>query len=200
MSHRKFLITAILALFVIGCAPPAEQPAEQEIPPPPPKAEPAAIDMSTVEAPSPGHENLGLWVGTWKGSGTLADNPMGPGGPMEWTDTCEWYGGAKFNVICKSEGTGPMGETMGMGISGYKPETDEYYHFGIDNTGWGGYAVGKREGDKYTFTSEEKMGDKTYYSRWWMEMEGDSRMTFAWEMSEDGENYTVMMEGTSEKL
>ncbi len=199
MSHRKFFFVAILALFVIGCAPPADQGEAEAPPPPPPKAEEAAVDMSTVEAPSPGHETLAQWVGTWKGSGVMEASPYGEGGPMEWTDTCNWWGGAKFNIVCKSSGSGPMGNVLGMGVNGYKPETDEYYHFGIDNQGWSGYAIGKRDGDKYTFTSKDKMGGKTFYSRWWMKMESETTMSFAWEMSEDGENYAVLMEGTSEK-
>lgn len=198
MRHWKLFMIAILALFVIGCAPPAEQ-GETEVPPPPPKAEPLAVDMSTVEAPSPGHETLGMWVGQWKGKGILEESPMGPGGPMEWTEDCDWFGGAKYNVICKSEGTGPMGDTKGLGISGYNPATDEYTHFGIDTSGWTGHSTGTRDGNVFQFTSTETMEGETFYSRFTMDMENPNKMLFSWETSPDGENWTKLMDGVSEK-
>jgi hypothetical protein len=125
--------------------------------------------------------------------------PFGPGGPMEWTETCSWFGGAKFNVVCKSKGTSPMGPMQGLGISGYNPAKKVYTHFGIDTLGWMGHAEGTRSGDNWTFSSTETMEGKTFHSRFTIAMKSSTEMAFTWAMSEDGENWMAMMEGTSKK-
>jgi len=43
------------------------------------------------------------------------------------------------------------------------------------------------------------MGGATYFSRYFMTLESPTRMSFTWEMSEDGTTWTVMMDGVSEK-
>lgn len=149
--------------------------------------------------PTPEHQALGQFVGQWEGKGEMKPGPYGPGGPMSWTESCSWFGGSEFHVVCKSEGTGPMGPTKGLGIMGYDPAHGVYTHYGVDTSGWTGHAKGKREDGTWTFNSKETMGDKTFHSRFMMTMESPTRMTFVWQMSEDGETWTTMMEGTTEK-
>ena len=72
------------------------------------------------QAPAPGPENkkLGYFVGKWTTEGELKASPMGPGGKITSTDTCEWFDGG-FAVICRSDGTTPMGPSKSVGIMGY---------------------------------------------------------------------------------
>jgi hypothetical protein len=149
--------------------------------------------------PTPEHQKLEMWVGDWSGSGELKPGPFGPGGPVSWTEKCAWFGDAGFHVVCKSEGTGPMGPMKGLGIMGYDPEKKVYTHYGVDTHGWMAHSKGNLSGKNWTFQSKDRMEGKTYHSRFTMNMESPTRMTFAWEMSEDGENWTVMMEGVTEK-
>lgn len=149
--------------------------------------------------PTPEHKKLAMWLGSWTGSGEMKPGPFGPGGPMNWTEECSWFAGAEFNVVCKSKGNGPTGPMVGLGIVGYKPEKKVYTHYGVDNNGWSGYSEGNRSGDTWTFTSTETMEGKTYHSRFAMKMETPVKMTFTWEMSEDGKNWIVMMDGVSKK-
>ena len=118
---------------------------------------------------------------------------------MTWTEDCSWFGEAGFHVVCKSKGTGPMGPTKGLGIIGYNPEKKVYTHYGVDTGGWAGLSEGTLTGDAWTFSSSDTMDGKTYHSRFIMKMESPTRMAFQWEMSEDGTNWTVMMEGVTEK-
>jgi hypothetical protein len=53
---------------------------------------------------------------------------------MTSKDTCEWHEG-RFAVICRSEGTGPMGPTKGLGILSYSPEEKVYTYYGTDSSG-----------------------------------------------------------------
>lgn len=156
--------------------------------------EPPGMPQPTAE-----HAVLGQFVGEWAGKGDLKESPMGPGGEVSWTEKCAWFGGAKFNVVCKSEGSGPMGPMKGLGIMGYHPDKKVYTHYGVDSTGWSGFSEGTRDGDSFTFESEETMGGQTFRSRFTMTMESPTRMTFTWQTSMDGKEWTTMMEGVTEK-
>ncbi len=149
--------------------------------------------------PTPGHDVLAAWIGKWSGSGELKESPFFPGGTMTWTEECQWFGGSKFNVVCKSKGSGPMGEVKGLGVVGFKPETGEYVHFGIDSNGWMGHALGERDGKRYTFVSKDKMGGKIIHSRMVLVLDDAETMSFSWEISEDGTNWTMLIEGISKK-
>ena len=149
--------------------------------------------------PTPEHEALGMWVGQWAGSGVLKEGPYGPGGPMSWTESCSWFAGAGFNIVCKSEGTGPMGDSKGLGIIGYNPEKKVYTHYGIDSSGWTALSEGTRDGDLWTFQSKETMGGETVYTRFTLDTADPKKMGFSWQMSEDGESWKTLMEGISEK-
>jgi hypothetical protein len=154
-----------------------------------------------MEAPQPTaeHKGLAMWLGSWSGSGEMKPGPFGPGGPMKWTEECSWFAGGEFHVICKSKGNGPTGPMVGLGIIGYHPGKKVYTHYGVDNNGWSGYAEGTRSGDSWTYKSTETMEGKTFHSRFTITMESPTAMTFSWEMSEDGEKWIVMMDGTSKK-
>jgi len=158
-----------------------------------------AGEMPEMPKPTAEHKALAAFVGEWAGSGEMKPGPFGPGGPMEWTETCSWFGGAEFNVVCKSKGTGPMGPMKGLGIIGYNPEKKVYTHYGIDNHGWTGHSKGTVDGKTWTYKSKESMDGKEFHSMFTMTMESPTRMTFSWSMSEDGETWAVMMDGVSEK-
>lgn len=149
--------------------------------------------------PTPEHKALEAWVGTWAGSAEMKAGPFGPGGPLSWTEECSWFGDAGFNVVCKSKGTGPTGPTKGLGIMGYDAAKSVYTFYGIDTDGWMGLSEGTRSGDTWTFRSKDVMDGKTYHSRYTMTVAPSAPMPFKLEISEDGENWTVMMEGTTEK-
>jgi hypothetical protein len=159
----------------------------------------AAADEPLMPQPTPEHEALAVWTGTWSGQGEMKPGPFGPGGKMTWTEECTWFEGSKFNVICRSEGTGAMGPMKGLGIVGYNAGKGVYTHYGVDSTGWSGYSEGTHTGDTWTFQSKETMGDKTFHSRFEMKLVSPKNMEFSWAMSEDGTNWVVVMDGTSEK-
>ena len=98
--------------------------------------------------PTPEHKALEIWVGTWTGSAEMKPGPLGPGGPISWTEECSWFGGAGFHVFCESKGSGPTGPTQGIGIMGYNAQKKVYTHYGIDSDGWSGGGEGTRSGDR----------------------------------------------------
>ena len=149
--------------------------------------------------PTAEHKALARWLGTWSGSGEMKPGPFGPGGPMAWTEECTWFGGGEFHVVCTSSGKGPMGPMKGIGIIGYDPEKKAYTHYGVDSSGWAGFSEGQRSGETWTFKSRETMGGKTFDTRFSMKMESPKRMSFTWQVSEDGSTWTTLMDGATEK-
>ena len=90
----------------------------------------------------------------------MKPGPMGPGGQMTSTSTCEWFAGA-FSLVCRSEGKGPTGEMHGLEILGYSTERKRYTYYGVDNSGMGGdLSYGDLTGDTWTWEGESLMGGK----------------------------------------
>lgn len=158
-----------------------------------------AADAPAMPKPTAEHEALGWWVGTWEGKGEMKPGPFGPGGPMSWTEECSWFGNGKFQVVCRSKGTGPMGPMHGLGIVAYDAQKKVYTHYGVDDTGWAGLSEGERDGEAWTFRSREVVGGKTYQGRFQMRPLSDNEFSFEWAMSEDGQTWTTMMAGKTKK-
>ena len=116
--------------------------------------------------PGPENERLGYFVGKWSAEGEMKPGPMGPGGKITTSDNCEWFEG-HYSVICRSEGTTPMGPTKSIGILGYNPEEKVYTYYGVDNSGMTMSSVpkGTLKGDTWTYLDHGTMGGKPYKSR-----------------------------------
>ena len=153
-----------------------------------------------MEAPKPGPEvkKLGYFVGTWSNSGEVKQNPFMPAGKMTGTSKCEWFPGG-FHVVCHDTGKGPMGTMHGLGIMAYNVEDKVYTYAGADSSGMSVAAKGNVDGDNWVYTSEDKMGGKTFHGRYSMVTASPDSYTFKYEMSEDGNNWTTMMEGKTTK-
>jgi Protein of unknown function (DUF1579) len=153
-----------------------------------------------AEAPRPGpeHERLGYFVGKWKGTGTIAENPFMPGGKFTASDTCEWFEG-KFAVVCRSHGKGPAGPTRGIGIMSYSPSEKAYLYYGLDNSPMAMATVprGTVAGDTWTYEDESKMGEQTVKSRYVMKLLGKKAYTFRWEILGPDGQWKTVMEGKS---
>src|SRR2546422_11098218 len=60
-------------------------------------------------------QKLAYFLGRWSETVDMKPGPMGPGGKMTATSTCEWFSGG-FYLVCRSEGRGPTGPQQGLGI------------------------------------------------------------------------------------
>lgn len=143
--------------------------------------------------PGPEHQKLARFVGTWNGKAEMKSGPYGPGGPMTWTEVCDWFEGG-FSLVCRSDGKGPMGAIKSLGIVGYNPEEKAYTHYGVDSMGWSSLSKGSVSGKVWTYTSKSTMGGKPNHERFSITEVSDTRQSFKWEVSPDGKTWTVMME------
>lgn len=157
---------------------------------------------SKMQAPKPGPEvkKLAYFVGNWKSEGELKANPFGmPPGKFSSLDSCSWFSGG-FQVVCHTNGKGSMGTMHGLGILAYNPAQKAYTYYGIDNTGMAEESKGNVEGDNWSFTAEEKVGDKSFHGRYSMMTSSPDSYTFKYETSEDGSTWNLSMEGKSTRV
>jgi hypothetical protein len=151
--------------------------------------------------PGPEHERLGYFVGKWTAEGDVKPGPMGPGGKMKTTDNCEWFEG-RYSVICRSEGTTPMGPSKSIGILGYNPEDKVYTYYGVDNSGMTMSSVpkGTLKGDTWTYLDQGTMGGKPYKSRVVIKELSPSSYSFKMDMQGPDGKWLPMMESKNTKV
>jgi hypothetical protein len=151
--------------------------------------------------PGPEHKRLAFYVGKWSTEGEVKSGPMGPGGTMKSTDTCEWFEG-RFSVVCRYEGTGPTGPSKGIGILGYNPEEKVYTYYGVDNSSMNMASVpkGTVTGDTWTYTDEGTMGGKKFKTRVTIKEVSPTQQSFRMEMQGPDGRWMPMVESKSTKV
>jgi uncharacterized protein DUF1579 len=150
--------------------------------------------------PGPEHQRLGFFVGKWTVEGELKPGPMGPGGKVTSTDTCEWFEG-HFSVVCRSEGKTPMGPNKALGILGYSTEEKVYTYYGIDNTNMTMASVprGTVKGDTWSYTDQSVMGGQKMKSRMTLKELSPTSYTFLMEIQGPDGKWMPLMESKSTK-
>ena len=88
------------------------------------------VAQTTPPKPSPEHKRLERMVGQWNYQGEAKASPMGPGGKITGSETCEWFQGG-FAVVCRSKGTGPKGPGTGLSVMSYQPAKKAYPYYAI---------------------------------------------------------------------
>lgn len=159
-----------------------------------------SLVLAQPQAPKPGpeHKNLGYFVGKWTSQGEMKPGPFGPGGKMSSTDSCEWFKG-NFQVVCRGEGTGPMGPMTSLGVLAYSPVEKAYTFYGIDNTGMSELSRGQKSGSTWTFNATSTMEGKQFDSRYTIVETSPTAYTFTWEMSTDKKTWSTLLEGKATK-
>jgi hypothetical protein len=159
-----------------------------------------SIAQAPPAAPKPGPEQkrLEYFVGKWTTEGELKPGPMGPGGKLTSNDTCEWFEGG-FAVICRGDGTTPMGPGKSLGILGYSAEEKVYTYYGVDNSGMSMTSVprGTLTGDTWTYTDESQMGGQKVKSRVTIKELSPTAYTFMMEIQGPDGKWAPVMESKS---
>jgi hypothetical protein len=94
----------------------------------------------------------------------MKPGPFGPGGKLSLSETCEWFTGG-FNVVCRTETTGFMGDVTTLTVLTYDAEHKVYRLHEFNSMGRGDAAKGTVDGDTWTFDGESKMGNTLIKTR-----------------------------------
>ena len=161
----------------------------------------AAGQAAQAPKPGPEHARLGYFVGKWKAEGDVKPGPMGPGGKMTSADSCEWFEG-RFSVICRYEGSGPMGPSKGLGILGYSTEEKVYTYYAVDNTNMAMASVpkGTVRGDTWTYTDEATFGGSKVKSQVTIKELSPTSHTFRLEIQGPDGKWMPMVETRNTKV
>ena len=163
---------------------------------------PALVAQAPAAPPKPGPEvqKLAYFAGRWNEVVDMKPSPMGPGGRMTVSSSCEWFSGGFF-LVCRSDGTGPAGATHGLGILGYNTESKRYTYYSIDNSGMSGpVAYGDLAGDTWIWTTEATMNGQQVKSRFTIKQASQDSYTWTWEMAMGSAPSAVMGTGTDTRV
>ena len=160
----------------------------------------SVMALSQSEPPKPGPEvkKLDALAGSWTVEGDIKPSPMGPGGKMTQLEKCEWMEGGYF-LVCNVDYKSSMGNGFGMGVMGYSKDDKAYTYREFNSWGESMDSKGTVDGDTWTWTSDEKMGDKVVKGRFVMKMTSSSSYDFMYETSPDGTKWTVAVDGKATK-
>jgi hypothetical protein len=106
-----------------------------------------------------------------------------------------------FFLVChvdfKSAGSG---NGSGLAVIGYSI-VDKAYTYREFNS-WGEFedSRGTLDGETWTWTSDEKMGDAVMKGRFTMKFTSPAAYTFSYEMSPDGAKWTTAVDGKAAKV
>jgi len=152
-----------------------------------------AQEPAGLPQPSPEHKKLGAFVGIWKDEALMKPGPLGGGGRMSLTQTCEWFTGG-FSVVCHTETLARMSNLKALTVLTYDPEEKVYRIYEFNSAGWNNSARASVNGDTWTFEGESKMGGKLVKSRSTIKLPSPDSATMQSEVSVDGGQWTVVME------
>ena len=160
----------------------------------------AASALAQTEPPKPGpeHKKLDVFTGSWTLEGDMKPGAMGPGGSMTEYEKCEWMEG-NFFLICHTDFKSSMGNGSGISVMGYSAEDKAYTYREYNSWGETMESKGSVDNDTWTWTNDEKMGDKMVKGRFTMKLTSPNTYTFTFEMSQDGTKWTNVMEGKATK-
>lgn len=161
----------------------------------------AEAQPSQPPKPGPEHQRLAYYVGTWRSEGKMEPGPMGPGGTMTSTDTCEWFEG-RYAVVCHYDGKSSMGPSKGLGIISYSAEEKVYTYYGTDSSGMTMTTVprGMVQGDTWTYTDEPSMGGKKMKTRITIKELSADAYTFKMEMQGPDGKWMPVVQSKSTKM
>jgi uncharacterized protein DUF1579 len=159
----------------------------------------AAMAQESSPKPAPEHKKLEMLAGSWSLEGDVKPSPMGPGGKVTETEKCEWMEGGFFLICHVDFKTANSGNGTGLSVLGYSTGEKAYTYREFNS--WGEFedSRGTFDGDTWTWTSDEKMGDTMMKGRFTMKFISPASYTFMYEMSPDGAKWTTAVDGKATK-
>jgi Protein of unknown function (DUF1579) len=152
-----------------------------------------------MPAPGPEHKAISAFAGKWSFEGKAEAGPMGPGGPVTFTETCEMFEGG-FALVCRSEGKNPMGPTKTIAIMSYDTDKKAYTYYAVESGFPAFTATGKNVGKAWNWETVSKMGDQTVNTAVTVTLTSPTSQTFEMKMSTDGgKTWVPAMSGKSTK-
>jgi hypothetical protein len=155
--------------------------------------------QESMPKPGPEQKKLDVLAGAWTVEGDIKPNPTGPGGKVSEDEKCEWMEGGFF-LVCHVNFESPsMGKGSALSVIGYSTSEKMYTYREFNSWGESEDSRGTVDGDTWTWTSDEKMGDAMVKGRFTMKFTSPAAYTFTYETSPDGAKWTDVVDGKATK-
>jgi hypothetical protein len=156
----------------------------------------ASMGWAQPAMPKPGPEfqRMAYFVGTWNFSGEAKAGPMGPGGAVTMTETCEMMDGG-FAIVCRSQGKGPTGPTRATSIMTYDPAKKVYTYTAAESGMPVFTALGTMNAGTWTWTTESNMGGQAMRTKVTVKEGGPTSYDFTMEMAAGSGAFAPMIQG-----
>ena len=157
-----------------------------------------AVAQMPMPKPAPELARLDYLVGKWTSEGEMKPGPMGPGGKISSDDEAYWQDG-KFFLVFQGKFKGAMGAGTSLAIMGYDPEKKVYTYNEYNSMGQANKSEGTVDGKTWSWTSDENFGGQSFKGRYSMTEQSLTAYTYKYEISPDGKDWTLVMDGKSTK-
>ncbi len=161
----------------------------------------AAVTLAQEGAPKPApeHKKLDILAGSWLLEGDVKPSAMGSGGKVTENEKCEWMEGGFF-LVCHVDFKGTsMGSGSGLSVLGYSTGEKAYTYREFNSWGEFDDSRGVLDGDTWTWTNEDKMGETMVKGRFTMKFTSPTSYNFTYETSPDGTKWTTLVDGKATK-
>ncbi|MGA2689394.1 MAG: DUF1579 family protein [Candidatus Korobacteraceae bacterium] len=155
-----------------------------------------AQQPQTAPAPSPQVQMMNYFAGDWKLTGTTKISPSTPGAPFTSTEHGEWVPGGFFLEI-HSVMKGPLGDVHGVRMMEYNAADKVYTYNAYNSLGEHQVAIGKAQGNTWTWNAEEKMNGVTTNGHYIATLLTPDSYTFRSQVQKPGGGWVTVMEGTA---
>jgi hypothetical protein len=162
----------------------------------------ATTTFAQLETPKPGPEvkKLDYFTGHWTSEGDVKPGPMGPGGKFHSDDHSEWMDGRFFVVLHSKSSGGGMPDGTSTAYMGWDPNDKVYTYDEFNSMGEATHSKATVDGDTWTWLNDMKMGAMTMKGRFTMKILSPTAYSYRFEMSTDGSNWTLVMDGKETKV
>lgn len=150
------------------------------------------------QTPGAEHARMAVFEGQWTYKGEAKASPLGPGGAVTGSETCEWFDG-KFQLVCRQKGTGPRGPGTGLSVMGYDPARKAYTYHAITSHGDNIFVRGTTDGKVWTWVDETTVDGKPMKVQVTITEQSASAYGVRVEASMDNAPMMLIEEGTSTK-
>jgi hypothetical protein len=161
----------------------------------------ATVAFAQMGPPKPGPElkKLDALVGNWTSEADMKPGPMGPGGKVTIKEETTWMEGGFFLVTKSTFTSAAMGNGSGIAFMGYNSDEKLYSYDEFNSYGEANHSKGTIDGDTWTWATDMKMGPQTMKARYTMKIVSPTSYTYKFEVSPDGTNWTLVMDGKATK-
>lgn len=160
----------------------------------------AALSAQTpTQKPGAEHARMAAFEGQWTYKGEAKASPLGPGGAITGSETCEWFEG-RFQLVCRQKGTGPKGPGTGMSVMGYDLTRKAYTYHAISSHGDNIFIRGTTtDGKVWTWVDETTVDGKPMKVQVTITQQSPSAYGVRVEAAMDNGPMMLIEEGTSTK-